>query len=75
MTEGAAQDALLARIDRAIEPFDVAGFLDRSRRDWYPVRSEDLLASASKLHATIEDTHRMLERSGLAVQNRATLPS
>ena len=26
-----------ARIDRAIEPFDTAGLLDRGRRDWYPV--------------------------------------
>ena len=24
------------RIDRAIEPFDVAGLRDRTRRDWYP---------------------------------------
>ena len=31
-----ARDALLARIDRAIEPFDIAGLLDRTRRDWYP---------------------------------------
>ena len=33
---GAARDALLARIDRAIDPFNVAGLLDRTRRDWFP---------------------------------------
>ncbi len=30
---------LIARIDRAIEPFDVAGLGDRTRHDWYPVRA------------------------------------
>src|SRR5205085_6466144 len=34
--EGQSRDVLFARIDRAIEPFDIAGLLDRSRRDWYP---------------------------------------
>ena len=31
----------LARIDRAIDPFDTAGLLDRRRRDWYPVLATD----------------------------------
>ena len=35
--QGQARRDLEARIDRAIEPFDTAGFLDRGRRDWYPV--------------------------------------
>ena len=35
--EGRDRDSLMARIDRAIEPFDTAGLLDRSRRSWYPV--------------------------------------
>ena len=34
---GAARTALFDRIDRAIDPFDTAGLLDRTRRDWYPV--------------------------------------
>ena len=46
---GSARRALEARIDRAIEPFDTAGLLDRGRRDWYPVVAADLLASADKL--------------------------
>jgi len=60
----AARDALLDRIDRAIEPFDIAGLLDRSRRDWYPVLAEDLLASSSKLKATADEIDRLLERCG-----------
>ena len=61
---GRDRDALLDRIDRAIEPFDTAGLLDRTRRDWYPVLSADLLGSASKLEATVEEVQRLLERCG-----------
>jgi hypothetical protein len=61
---GARREALLDRIDRAIEPFDTAGLLDRTRRDWYPVRSGDILASAAKLDSSVEDVHRLLERCG-----------
>jgi FADH2 O2-dependent halogenase len=64
---GAARDALFDRIDRAIEPFDVAGLLDRSRRDWYPVLAEDLLANACKLQASVDDVDRLLERCGFHV--------
>ena len=39
---------LLDRIDRAIEPFDIAGLGDNTRRDWYPVLADDLLAGASQ---------------------------
>ncbi|MEO8075450.1 MAG: FAD-dependent oxidoreductase [Acidobacteriota bacterium] len=62
---GAARRALEARIDRAIEPFDTAGLLDRSRRDWYPVLASDLQASAAKLHATPGEILLLLERSGM----------
>lgn len=62
---GAARRALEERIDRAIEPFDIAGLLDRGRRDWYPVVAADLLAAASKLGATREEVRRLLERTGM----------
>jgi tetracycline 7-halogenase / FADH2 O2-dependent halogenase len=62
---GPARRALEARIDRAIEPFDTAGLLDRGRHDWYPVLAEDLLASASKLDATPEQIRQLLKRSGM----------
>ena len=45
----------LSRIDRAIEPFDVAGLRDRARRDWYPVRAGDLLESAGRFNTTPDD--------------------
>jgi FADH2 O2-dependent halogenase len=63
---GSAKRALLDRIDRAIEPFDVAGLLDRSRRDWYPVLAEDLLTNAAKLNATTEQVEGLLARCGFA---------
>jgi tetracycline 7-halogenase / FADH2 O2-dependent halogenase len=59
-----AREALFARIDRAIEPFDTAGLGDRTRRDWYPVLAEDLVANASKLEATREEVDRLLQRCG-----------
>jgi FADH2 O2-dependent halogenase len=61
---GEARRALEERIDRAIEPFDTAGLLDRGRRDWYPVLASDLLASASKLAATEEEIVALLQRTG-----------
>ena len=61
---GTVRQALLARIDRAIEPFDVAGLLDRSRGDWYPALGTDLMANRSKLNASAEEVQRLLERCG-----------
>jgi FADH2 O2-dependent halogenase len=63
--EDAARTSLFDRIDRAIEPFDTAGLLDRSRRDWYPVLAADLVASAPKLEASTEEVNRLLARCGL----------
>jgi FADH2 O2-dependent halogenase len=62
---GAARGALELRIDRAIEPFDIAGLLDRGRRSWYPVLADDLLASASKLETSHADVCALLERTGM----------
>ena len=62
---GRARQEVQDRIDRAIEPFDIAGLLDRSRLDWYPVLASDLLASADKLQATRGEIARFLERSGM----------
>ena len=63
---GAAREALLDRIDRAIEPFDVAGLRDRARADWYPVLAEICSTNASKLQATAGEVERLLERCGFA---------
>lgn len=62
----AERAALMARIDRAIAPFDVAGLGDRRRRDWYPVLADDLLQAAPKLGATGEELHALLARCGFA---------
>jgi FADH2 O2-dependent halogenase len=59
-----ARDELFTRIDRAIEPFDVAGLLDRSRADWYPVLAEDIVTNAWKLRATTSDIEALLVRCG-----------
>ena len=68
--QGSARCDLEARIDRAIEPFDIAGLLDRRRRDWYPVIAADLVGAAGKLHATPAEIHRMLERTGMVPASR-----
>jgi FADH2 O2-dependent halogenase len=57
--------ALAAAIRDAIEPIDVIGLGDGSRRNWYPVDAADLLAGASKLGATREEIEALLERCGL----------
>jgi hypothetical protein len=60
----AARQVLFDRIDRAIEPFDALGLRDRTRLDWFPALASDLVASASKLEASVEEVRRLLERSG-----------
>jgi tetracycline 7-halogenase / FADH2 O2-dependent halogenase len=62
-----ARRALEDRIDRAIEPFDTAGLLDRSRRGWYPVLASDLLAHRAKLRASEEEVVALLKRAGMAL--------
>jgi tetracycline 7-halogenase / FADH2 O2-dependent halogenase len=61
---GAAREALIDRIDRAIAPFDIAGLRDAGRREWYPVLASDLLAAGEKLKATPGELRQLLERSG-----------
>ena len=58
---------LLAAIRRAIEPFDVIGLLDESRRNWYPVLAEDLVASRHKLGATEAEIEKVLAAMSPAV--------
>jgi tetracycline 7-halogenase / FADH2 O2-dependent halogenase len=65
LTDG-DRDALFARIDRAVRPFDVAGLDDRRRRDWYPVRADDLRAAAPLLGASRGEIDALLDRCGFA---------
>jgi len=64
---GRARDELMKMIDAAIEPFDIAGLRDRSRRDWHPALAGDLTAGAPKLQATPAEIEQLLERSGFRV--------
>jgi len=54
-----------ARVREAVEPFDVAGFTDRSRDPWYPAQASDLFRNAAKVGATEADIAAMLARCGL----------
>jgi tetracycline 7-halogenase / FADH2 O2-dependent halogenase len=64
--QGTARAALLARIDSAIAPIDMAGLGDRARRDWYPVRAEDVQAARAKVGASEAEMRALLMGSGLA---------
>jgi FADH2 O2-dependent halogenase len=58
------QAGLIERIRETIEPFDVAGLSDPSRRSWYPVEAGDLLRAAGKLGADPGEIRALLARSG-----------
>ncbi len=61
-----SREALLAIIRETIEPLDVIGLGDASRRNWYPVDPHDLQASAHKLGATRGEIDALRQRCGLA---------
>ena len=58
--------ALLNAINRAIEPVNVTGLANPSRRNWYPAEAADMLAGAAKLGASSSDVVAMLERCGFS---------
>lgn len=60
----AARQALLDDIARTVEPFDVAGLGDTSRRDWYPVLAADLHAARERLGVSADAIDALLARSG-----------
>ena len=59
-----ARAHLFDQIDRTVEPFDVAGLGDDTRRDWYPVLAQDLIAGRAKLGATQAEIDGLLVRCG-----------
>lgn len=65
------RERLLAAIREAIEPLDVIGLGDSSRRNWHPVDPDDLRAAAHKLGATRGEIDAMLDRCGLTTIPRA----
>lgn len=68
-----ARANLLGRIDRTIEPFDLAGLGDDARRDWYPVLADDLIAGREKLGATQAEIDSLLARCGFATETSQPL--
>ncbi len=59
-----ARQRLLDDIAAVIAPFDVAGLNDASRRDWYPVRADDLYAARERLGVTADAIDALLARCG-----------
>jgi FADH2 O2-dependent halogenase len=49
---------------RIIEPFNVAGLGDPSRRNWYPADAEDMLRAAPKLGVDRNEVTQLLARCG-----------
>lgn len=72
---GAARMALLADIDAAIVPYDVAGLGNRSRANWYPVDVDDMKTARHKVQATEEEIDAMLVRCGLGQRAAPTTTS
>ena len=68
------REELLRKIDRAIEPLDVAGLRDAGRRNWHPVLAEDLVAGAHKLGATREQVEDFLDHSGCFAPTGIEMP-
>ncbi|HYP25186.1 MAG TPA: tryptophan 7-halogenase [Blastocatellia bacterium] len=56
---------LARRIRDTIEPVDVAGLGQRDRRNWYPVKTEDLFDAAGKLGVGEKEIEDLLQRLGL----------
>jgi tetracycline 7-halogenase / FADH2 O2-dependent halogenase len=56
---------LISNIHDAIEPYNVAGFGDARRRNWYPLQPDDLLNAAWKVKSSQEEVALMLRRCGV----------
>jgi FADH2 O2-dependent halogenase len=55
---------LIEDIRQAIEPIDVAGFSDSSKKGWYPLNAQDLLQSADKVESRRGEIESMLLACG-----------
>ena len=60
----ATRTELIDDIFRALEPVDVAGLSDHSRRNWHAVEARDLLNGAGKLGVREADLVELLVRCG-----------
>ena len=73
--QGHERTALLRDIAAVIEPINVGGLANPSRRNWYPARAEDLLASAPKLAVSQASIETLLARCGFSSQGSVKTPS
>lgn len=62
--EAENEEAFFRSVLQAIEPTDLAGLRDTTRRNWYPAKADDLLQSAEKVEASPSEIGAMLQRSG-----------
>ena len=60
----AVRASLIDDVYSVIEPYDVAGLCDRSRRNWHPVTARDLLNASGKLGVSQAEIKELLARSG-----------
>jgi FADH2 O2-dependent halogenase len=65
---GADTTTVLKHVLTAIEPIDVAGLSDLSRRNAYGVFAADLRNAAHKLHASSREIDEMLARTGFVAK-------
>jgi FADH2 O2-dependent halogenase len=65
-TRNEAKESLLAAIQRAVDPINLARLGDASRRNWYPCLAGDLLDAAPKLGVGRDAIERLLARCGFA---------
>jgi FADH2 O2-dependent halogenase len=70
---GQESQDLISAIRDAIEPYNVAGFGDPRRGNWYPVQPDDLLSSVWKVQSSEEEVTLMLRKCGveLPAKNRS----
>ncbi len=73
-TTRSGQDSaeLIRAIHAAIEPYNLAGFGDPLRRNWYPMQTEDLLQSAWKMKSTEREVALMLQKCGIELLDGTT---
>jgi FADH2 O2-dependent halogenase len=57
------KDELRRNVVDAIAPLDSAGLCDSARRNWYPVKAEDLLAAAPKFGVSLGEVLAVLRRN------------
>jgi tetracycline 7-halogenase / FADH2 O2-dependent halogenase len=58
-----AKSEFVSEIRRVIEPLDVAGLNDTTRRSWHPVIADDLRRAGPKLQASVAELERLISRN------------